>query len=234
MTELVVMSTPRDLVRPSAEWIGSEIKRAVAERGSCALALAGGRTPEPVYRLLASDASIDWTNVDLFFTDERAVPPDDAESNYDMVRRALLSRVSLPPSRTHRMKAESLDRDAAARDYERSLPSQIDVLVLGMGQDGHTASLFPGSPVLDERHRLVVPVVGPKPPPERLTLTPPVIEAARSVAVIAAGADKAAMVARAIEGPWSPREIPAQLARRGRWFLDQAAAAELTQGRVPT
>lgn len=234
MTELVVVPTPNDLVRPSAEWIVSEVRSAVAERGSCSLALAGGRTPEPVYRELASDLTIDWDKVDLYFTDERAVPPEDPESNYGMIRRALISRVSIPPDRVHRMKAESPDRDAAARGYERTLPSSLDVLVLGIGQDGHTASLFPGSAVLDERLRLVVPVAGPKPPPDRLTLTPPVIEAARSVAVIATGSDKAAVVARAIEGPWMPREIPAQLARRGRWFLDQAAAERLTERRVPT
>jgi 6-phosphogluconolactonase len=234
MTDLVVMAVPQDLVKPSAAWIGSEVRQAVADRGSCTLALAGGRTPEPVYRVLASDSTIDWDKVDLYFTDERAVPPEDPESNYGMIRRALISRVSIPPARVHRMKAESPDRDAAAWAYERTLPSSLDVLVLGIGQDGHTASLFPGSTALDEQHRLVVPVVGPKPPPNRLTLTPPVIEAARSVAVIATGADKAAVVARAIEGPWMPWEIPAQLARRGRWFLDQAAAERLTERRVPT
>jgi 6-phosphogluconolactonase len=96
-----------------------------------------------------------------------------------------------------------------------------------MGPDGHTASLFAGSDALDERRRLVVPVVGARPPAERLTITPPVIEAARKVAVIATGEDKAAMVARAIEGPLAPEAVPAQLARRGIWFLDRAAAARL-------
>ncbi len=234
MTELVVVPAPNDLVRPSAEWIASEVRNAVTDRGTCALALAGGRTPEPVYRELARDPSIDWGSVDLFFTDERAVPPDHPESNYGMIRRVLLSVVPLPPGQIHRMEAERPDRDAAARDYERRLPSRLDVLVLGVGQDGHTASLFPGSAVLDEQRRLVMPVVGPKPPPERLTLTPPVIESARQVAVIATGKDKAAAIARAIEGSWAPREIPAQWARGGRWFLDQAAAERLSNRRVPT
>ena len=234
MTDLIVMALPQDLVKPSAEWIGSEMRGAIAARGSCALALAGGRTPEPVYHELAADTGIDWDKVDLFFTDERAVPPEDPESNYGMVRRALLSRVPMPAGRVHRMEAESPDREAAARSYELSLPLQLDMVVLGVGQDGHTASLFPGSAVLDERRRLVVPVAGPKPPPNRLTLTPPVIENARRVAVIATGQDKAVVIARAIEGPWAPREIPAQLARRGRWFLDQAAAEFLTARRVPT
>lgn len=234
MTELVVVPAPNDLVRPSAEWIASEVRNSVTDRGTCTLALAGGRTPEPVYRELARDPSIDWGSVDLFFTDERAVPPEHPESNYGMIRRVLLSVVPLPPGQIHRMEAERPDREAAARDYERRLPSRLDVLVLGVGQDGHTASLFPGSAVLDEQRRLVMPVVGPKPPPERLTLTPPVIEAARHVAVIATGKDKAAAIARAIEGTWAPREIPAQWARGGRWFLDQAAAERLSNRRVPT
>jgi 6-phosphogluconolactonase len=234
MTELIVVPDSAELARPAAEWLGHEVTRAIAERGTCALCLPGGRTPEPVYRALASASGIDWTRVDVFFGDERAVPPDHPDSNYLMVHRALLSRVPVPPGRIHRMEAERSDREAAAREYERSLPSRLDILVLGMGPDGHTASLFPGSAALDERHRLVVPVIGAKPPAERLTITPPVIAAARRVAVIATGEDKAAMVARAIEGPLAPKDVPVQLARRGSWFLDQAAAGRLTARRVAT
>jgi 6-phosphogluconolactonase len=228
LAQLTVVPALKDLVRPAAAWLGMEVRKAITERGRCALALAGGRTPEPVYRELAGDPVIDWEKVELFFGDERAVPPDHPESNYYMVRRALLSRVALPPDRVHRMEADRADLEQAARDYERALPPHLDVLVLGIGADGHTASLFPGSATLDERLRLVVPAHGPTPPVQRLTITPPVIEAARRVAVIATGEPKAAMVARAIEGPWTPREVPAQLAREGHWFLDQAAAAGLT------
>jgi 6-phosphogluconolactonase len=234
VTELIVAPEPAELVRPAAEWLGLEVTRAIAERGSCALGLAGGRTPEPVYRALASGSSVDWKRVDVFFSDERAVPPDHAESNYRLVHLALLSRVAIPAGQVHRMEAERPDRAAAAREYERALPPRLDVLVLGMGPDGHTASLFPGSAALDERRRLVVPVVGAKPPAERLTITPPVIEAARQVAVIATGEDKAIMVARAIEGPLAPNAVPVQLARRGVWFLDGAAAARLATRRVAT
>ena len=234
MTELIVVPNPSELTGPAAEWLGLEVTRAIAGRGACALCLAGGRTPEPVYRALASASGIDWTRVDVFFGDERAVPPDHPDSNYLMVYRALLSRVPIPAGQVHRMEAERSDREAAAREYERSLPPRLDILVLGMGPDGHTASLFPGSAALDERHRLVVPVVGAKAPAERLTITPPVIEAARRVAVIATGEDKAAMVARAIEGPLAPKDVPVQLARRGSWFLDQAAAGWLTARRVAT
>ena len=232
MTEVIVASEPAELARVAAEWLAHELAGAIAERGACSLGLAGGRTPEPVYRELASDAGIDWHRVDVYFGDERAVPADHPESNYRMVQRALLSRVGIPDDRVHRMEAERPDRDAAAREYARLLPRRLDILVLGMGPDGHTASLFPGSAALAERERLVVPVVGAKAPAERLTITPPVIQAARRVAVIAAGEDKAAMVARAVEGPLEPEAVPAQLARRGVWFLDRAAAARLTQPRA--
>jgi 6-phosphogluconolactonase len=234
VTQLIVVPEPAELVQPAAEWLGLEVTTAIAERGSCALGLSGGRTPEPVYRALASASSIDWKRVDVFFSDERAVPPDHAESNYRMVYLALLSRVAIPAGQVHRMEAERPDRETAAREYELALPPRLDVLVLGMGPDGHTASLFAGSEALDERRRLVVPVLGAKPPAERLTITPPVIEAARKVAVIATGKDKAAMVARAVEGPLAPQAVPAQLARRGVWFLDRAAAACLAARRVAT
>ena len=232
MTDLIVVSSPAELARQAAEWLGLEATRAIARSGSCAMALAGGRTPEPVYGELASGSSIDWTKVEVFFTDERAVPADHPDSNYRMVHWALLSRVPIPARQIHRMEAERDDWDAAAREYERSLPSRLDVLVLGMGVDGHTASLFPGSPALDEQRRLVVRVVGATAAAERLTITPPVIEAARRVGVIATGEDKASMVARALEGTLEPKAVPVQWARRGIWFLDQAAAGRLTRPRV--
>jgi 6-phosphogluconolactonase len=232
MMLLTVVPDPEQLARPAAEWLEAEILASIRARGRCALALAGGRTPEPVYRELAQAADVDWSRVSVFFGDERAVPPDDAESNYRMVRAALLSRVPIPAARVHRMEAERADRDLAAREYERLLPAALDILVLGVGPDGHTASLFPGSAALDARRRLVVPVIGTKPPAERLTITPPVIEAAQRVAVLVTGADKAAVVARALEGLLAPREVPAQLARRGAWFVDRAAAGRLAGVRV--
>jgi 6-phosphogluconolactonase len=234
MTDLIVQSDPAELARQLAHWLDLEMSRAIAERGSCGLALAGGQSPEPAYRELAAASSVDWKKVDLFFGDERAVPADHPDSNYRMLRWALLSRVPIPSGHVHRMKAERSDREAAAREYERLLPPRLDVLLLGIGADGHTASLFPGSAAVDEQYRLVVPVLGPKPPAERLTITPPVIEAARKLAVIATGEDKAAMVARALEGPLAPKSVPAQLARRGVWFLDQAAAARLRARKVAT
>ena len=224
----LVIEEPDRLADVVAEWLAAAVEAALRERGHCAVALSGGATPRPVYERLARDplaGRIRWRDVEVFFGDERAVLPGDPASNYHMAMGALLGRVPIPAAGIHRMEAERADRDAAARAYERQLPERLDVLLLGMGADGHTASLFPGAAALDERARRVVPATGPTPPRERLTITPPVIGAARRVAVLVAGADKAATVARALRGPVRPRELPVQLALAGAWFLDRAAGA---------
>jgi len=193
------------------------------------MALAGGETPRPIYAELARvpAASIPWDRAEVFFTDERAVPPDDPQSNYRMVEETLLARLAIARPQVHRMEAERPDLDAAARDYEALLPPRLDVLLLGMGPDGHTASLFPGGVAVSEHTHRVVPVVGPKAPARRLTITPPVVALARRVAVVAGGIDKAEATARALEGPFSPTQVPVQIALGGTWFLDRAAAARL-------
>jgi 6-phosphogluconolactonase len=219
---------PREvLVDTACEWIAESIVAAVTERGGCALALSGGTTPRAIYARLADRAGIQWPMVDVFFGDERCVPPDDAASNYRMASDVLLSRVPVSPDRIHRMEAERADIDAAASEYDHSLPDRMDVLLLGMGADGHTASLFPGAPALGERLRLVVPTVSPVPPVKRLTVTPPVIASARRVVVIVTGAEKAPAVERVFEGTLDPRAVPAQLALAGHWFLDREAASLL-------
>ena len=226
----LVIEASAALADAAAQWIAATIEADISERGTCAVALSGGTTPRPVYERLARpplSRRIAWQSVVIFFGDERAVPPTDPRSNYGMVQATLLEHVDVPPAQVHRMEAERGDRDAAARDYERLLPERLDLLLLGMGVDGHTVSLFPGSPVLDEQRRRVVPATAPMPPRERLTITPPVIGAARRVAVLVAGADKAATVARVLRGPARPRELPAQLALGGFWFLDDDAAAAL-------
>jgi 6-phosphogluconolactonase len=228
--ERIVVRERGALVDAAAEWIAAAIEAAIYERGRCAVALAGGSTPRPVYERLALEpyrSRLAWHAVEVFFGDERAVLPDDPESNYRMVSRALLERLPSGPACVHRMEAERTDADAAARDYERILPASLDLLLLGTGPDGHTASLFPGSSALDEQHRRVVAVTGTKPPPRRLTVTPPVIGSARRIAVLAAGAEKAAVVARALQEPSRPHDLPVQLALRGVWFLDREAAALL-------
>ena len=227
----IVAEDAAALARLAAEWLAAEIRVAVALRAACALALAGGGTPRPVYEALAErplEDPVPWDRVQVFFGDERAVPPDNPESNFRMASEALLQRVPIPGPNVHRMEAEAVDADAAAARYAGLLPQALDVLVLGVGADGHTASLFPGSPALRERSRRVVPATSPKPPQRRLTITPPVIAAARRIVVLAAGSDKAGPVARALKAAGTPDEVPARLARDGVWFLDRAAAGLLT------
>jgi len=227
MGAVIVAGSAEELAARAAEWLGRAIGAAIEARGDCTFCLAGGRTPAAAYRHLAV-ARVDWSRVRFFFGDERAVPPDDPRSNYHMAHEALLSRIPAPAIQAHRMEAERTDREQAAAEYGRLLPRRLDVLLLGIGSDGHTASLFPDSPALLE-HRLVVPVSGPHPPVERLTITPPVIAAARQVMVLAAGSDKAEAVRRALEGAEPPDRIPARLARGGTWSLDRDAAARLSR-----
>ena len=224
----VVLPDHAAFVEAAAGKIATTLARVVQARGRCSVALAGGATPRPVYACLARAplvGQVGWEQIDLYFTDERCVPPDDPGSNYRMVAESLLSGVPGLAARTHPMQGERRDRDAAASDYERVLPARLDLMLLGVGPDGHTASLFPRSPALDERVRRVVAVRGPTPPALRLTITPPVIAAAESVVVLVSGAEKAPAVARALAGPYQPREVPSQLALHGDWVMDAAAAA---------
>lgn len=228
---LVVVEDSDAFPRRAAEWLAESIAAVLASRGHCTIALSGGRTPGPVYTALAAGDSnrIDWNRVDVYFADERGVPPDDPESNYRMVRETLLTRVPVPAAQVHRVKGESPDLEGAAAAYARELPDALDVLVLGMGADGHTASLFPRSPAVLEQRRRAMVVESPKPPRRRITITPPTITAARHVAVLVTGREKAPAVARALEGDAAPLDVPAVLARppHGVWILDVAAAGQL-------
>lgn len=203
------------------------------------VALAGGTTPRALYELLASAEyrnRVAWEQVSFFFGDERAVPPDHPDSNYRTADGALFRPLDISDKNIYRMKAEMPDLDAAAVEYEREMlvafegepVPQFDLIFLGMGPDGHTASLFPGSPVLAERKRLVAPVTdAPKPPARRLTVTIPVLNAARMVLVIATGADKAQSLREVLQGTASPDQCPAKHVRPGPdrlvWLVDEAA-----------
>lgn len=226
-TELVV-AEPGAFAASAARRLAAEIRRVLESQERCSLALAGGATPRPVYQCLAAEIPDrdPWSRIDVFFGDERCVAPGDPVSNYQMVKEALLGRVPLVASQVHRMEGERTDRDQAARAYEAILPDRLDLLVLGLGDDGHTASLFPGTWPLSETRRRVVAVERPT-PPDRLTITPPVILDAGLTVVLAAGAEKASPLARAVEGPYAPSQTPAQLARAGLWLVDSAAAARL-------
>jgi len=216
------------LAELAAKRIAQALEKAIFAAGTASLALAGGTTPRAAYEALAKIPGIAWPKVSVYFGDERAVPPTHPDSNFSMARAALFDRVALPSGNVHRMVAENPDQDAAARAYEALLPARISVMVLGIGEDGHTASLFPGSPALSERTRRVLPVIGPKPPPQRLSVTPPVIEAAGLCIVLATGAGKAEPVRRALRDPLDIQSTPSGLARDGLWLLDHAAAALLS------
>ncbi len=230
MASSVVIAAPDAFAGTAARTIAEIIDAAITARGCCALALCGGMTPVPIYHALTTIA-IRWQDVAIYFGDERAIGPDDPASNFGMARRTLLDHVPIPPRSAHRMEAERIDYDAAAREYAALLPDRLDLLLLGVGADGHTASLFPGSPALAETTRRVLAVPSPplplQPQLRRMTITPPVIAAACETVVMVAGADKADLLARILEGPEQPTKLPAQLARRGTWILDQAAAGHL-------
>ena len=218
-----IVCDSNDLPGRAAARIALELTKAIGARGQASLALAGGTTPKATYEALAG-LPLDWSVIDVFFGDERCVPADHSDSNYRMAKAALFDRIAILPERVHRMQGELGDREAAARAYEAVLPERLDIVVLGIGEDAHTASLFPGSPALREEQRRVQPVTGPKPPPERLSLTPPALRAARLCLVLASGAGKAEAVRRALHDPLDIVSTPIQLARDGVWFLDRSAA----------
>lgn len=211
--------------------------------GSFLVALSGGNTPRELYRLLASDefrGQVDWAKVHLFWSDERAVPPDNPESNYGMARRELLVRVPIPPGNIHRMEAERPSPGRAAQDYEevlrRFLPfnsrgfPRFHLILLGLGVDGHTASLFPGRRRLRDTSRWVSTPVHPKFGGRRMTLTLPVLNAAHRVLFLVTGREKAAALRDVLEGKHDP-PLPAQLVTvpegQREFLVDEAAASLL-------
>jgi 6-phosphogluconolactonase len=233
--ELVVARDAEALAALAADRLAHAL-RAAAERhtGSVTVALAGGRTPRRCYELLARDAGVPWSRLRVWPGDERAVAPDSPESNVRLLRETLVVPGALPanaldaPFETApRTEAEL---EAAAAAFARRLPERLDLVLLGLGADGHVASLFPGSPALDERRRCVA-VRGPVEPRARISLTPPMIATTGTLLVLASGSEKAAAVARALEGELDLRACPAQLARGGAWLLDVDAAGRLARVR---
>jgi 6-phosphogluconolactonase len=234
-----IVDDPGALARAVAREFVEAAVQSVADRGRFTVALAGGSTPRAAYRMLATPAyatEVPWDKVHLFWSDERAVPPSDPDSNYGMAAEALIAHVPIPNAQVHRIEGER-PPEAAAIEAERVLRRELgavpelDLVLLGLGEDGHTASLFPGQPVIRETVRLAAAVIAPKPPPARITFTPVTINAARRIAIVVAGAGKAAILARVLEGPRMPDQLPAQIVdpRHGtlRWLVDRAAAAEL-------
>lgn len=226
------------------DWAARTLEEVAATRGDrpICVALSGGSTPERLYRLLAEErrSRVHWDRLEVFFGDERAVPPEHVESNYRLAFENLLSRVPVRPERVHRIRAEERDLSRAALEYEEivrgrvpagpdGLPS-FDLVWLGVGSDGHTASLFPGSPALREERRLVVETIDPRTGAPRITLTLPLFNAARTVQFLVVGESKAE-IARTILGPARAEGEEPPAARVApasgdlEWLLDRAAAS---------
>ena len=223
-----VYEDAEELARAVAEVVVRAAAESIAAREEFRLGLSGGKTPVRLYTLLASDGyrdKIDWPRVTVLFADERAVSPGHPDSNYRLVRETLLGPAGIPEENVHRMRGEVSGLKAEAHDYEAFLVEPIDLLLLGVGSDGHIASIIPGTAVAEEKIRRVVAVTNsPKPPPSRLTLTPRAIREAREGVVMASGADKAQVVAQALEGEGEPGLVPARWVRDRDWYLDRKAA----------
>ncbi|MCE5279239.1 MAG: 6-phosphogluconolactonase [Planctomycetaceae bacterium] len=218
---VVVKATEEQVNDAVVDIFRQSIREAVDARGVCTLALAGGTTPYALYlkmaRVLLQD-EVPWASVEIFFGDERDVPPDDIESNYGMVQRTLLDYLPIEPKRVHPMPTDAEDLNAAAADYEAQVRAIVpagpdkkpsfDLILLGMGTDGHTASLFPDSPLLAEKHKLIAVDYVPKLGRKRMTFTLPLINAARHVVFLVTGHDKAQPVARVLSDDSDRIELP--------------------------
>jgi 6-phosphogluconolactonase len=232
---LEVLPDPEALAGRAADWL---LETAAAKQGTFVVALSGGSTPRRLYELLASPprrAAFPWDRTHWFWGDERFVPHDDATSNYRMVREAMLSRVPVPAGNVHPIPTEGLDAEAAAASYERELKRfyaadtlaaerpLFDVVLLGLGTNGHTASLFPGMKVLQERRRWVGAMTDPQ-AGTRITLTYPALESAREVAFLVAGADKRPVLQQVLKGDRSQPASEVRPVGTLRFLVDRAAA----------
>lgn len=244
--EVQVLVDADEIARVAADEFVRHALETVRMKGLFTVALSGGSTPKELYSLLASEAGsfrarVPWDKIHFFWGDERHVPPDHSDSNYRMVYEAMLSRVPVPLENIHRIKSENPDADKAAEGYERVLHEffrsetvylpLFDLVLLGMGSDGHTASIFPGTEVILEQKRFVVAYRVEKLNSYRITLTPLVLNNAACVVFLVTGQEKAEMLRVVLQGPYQPERFPAQLIRptNGRllWLVDQAAASML-------
>ena len=235
MSELVVVSDADSLAAEAAQRFAAAAATAITERGRFVVALSGGSTPGPAYEQLASEplaSQVDWVRVFVLWGDERCVPPDHPDSNYRMASLALLDRVPIPRKNVHRIRGE-LDPHDAAASYRRELRAvlgadgRIDLMILGLGTDGHTASIFPGTIAVEERKRDVVAVYVERLDAWRVTLTLPVISAARQVMFLVTGAGKAAILARAYAGEALPAGLVQHRDGKLTWLVDSDAAGGL-------
>jgi len=248
MPEIEILPDHAALAQRAAEQFAGLAGFAIRKRGRFVVALSGGSTPKKMNALLAAPPlaqTIDWSKVFVFWSDDRCVSPDNPDSNYRMARETLLAQVSIPNENIHRVHGEN-SSERAARVYEDELreffrqpggsstPPRFDLILLGMGEDGHTASLFPGTPGIRENRRWAVAVkhnVPPAPFVDRVTFTPPVINAAANVVFLVSGANKAERLYQVLHEQYDPDRLPAQVVRPqdGKlfWMLDQAAGAKI-------
>lgn len=241
MSDLQVFDDTEKLAQAAADHFVAASEDAIETRGRFIVALSGGATPQETYRRLAEPGlatQVSWRNVHLFWGDERCVPPDHPESNYRMARKSLIQKVPIPQTNVHRIQGE-LDPDLAAEAYEDELRSifgsverpRFDLILLGLGNDGHTASLFPGSAALHEMKNWVVAVFIDTLQSWRVTLTPPILNSARQLSFLVAGKSKAERLQEVLKSEPGPETLPAQLIqpRNGQvtWLIDAAAAANL-------
>lgn len=230
---LEILETPEDLARAAAELFVAISSEAVAQRGLATIALSGGSTPKLFYQLLANPnesfrEQVPWSRIHFFWADERHVPPDHPESNYRMTNEAMLAHVPITTDNVHRVMSENPNAAEAAEQYEVAMPQRFDLILLGLGTDGHTASIFPGSEVLHETKRLVAAPWVEKLKSYRITMTLALINNAASVVFLVSGAEKAEIVKEVLRGP---KRYPAQKVRPAdgelRWLLDREAASKL-------
>jgi 6-phosphogluconolactonase len=235
--QLVAVADASAVATNAAARIGKALREAIVRSGAACIALSGGNTPRAAYALLAKDTSIDWSKVDVYWVDERVCAPTDDRSNYFWAKSTLLDGARLAASSVWRMPTDSRDLERAAESYEALLRARVrpasdglpafDVVVLGVGDDGHTASLFPGEPAVHEQTRLVVAVPANGAREARMTITPPVIERAVATFVLATGSAKAAPLDRAWNATGTLDETPSRVVRTSRgavtWVIDRAA-----------
>ena len=243
--EIQIVEDAEAVSRTAAEMMVSQALKKLKSKDSFAVALSGGSTPKNMFAILANDAALreqmPWDSVHFFWGDERHVAPDHADSNYRMTNEAMLSRVPVPPENIHRIRAENPDAGKAAEDYEQELRGffkleteqlpAFDCVFLGMGPDGHTASLFPGTKALHERQQLVVSNWVAKFQSFRITLTAPVLNNADTVIFLVSGEEKAEPLRVVLEGQKQTSRFPSQLIEptHGKllWLVDRAAARKL-------
>ncbi|XGV97658.1 MAG: 6-phosphogluconolactonase [Leptolyngbya sp. BL-A-14] len=244
--QIQVLADAEALTQAAATEFVKQAKQAIATSGRFTVALSGGSTPKSLYALLATEPwrrQIPWSHVHFFWGDERHVPPDHADSNYRMTQERLLFQVPVPAENVHRIQTENPDASSVAAGYEQAIRQffklhenelpQFDLVLLGMGPDGHTASLFPHTKVIHEQTRLVAAPWVEKFKTYRITLTPPVLNNANHIIFFVTGAEKAETLKAVLEGEYQPDRFPSQLIQPTHgtvlWMVDQAAASLLSQ-----